>query len=104
VVLLLVHPALFLVAMVAVGDSGERYGDVPASEAVPAVGYRRRRRAHAVGRRGWSTIQLINNPGLISETNVGQLIDRLPASISWRWTAVREQFVLMRRHCARRLA
>jgi hypothetical protein len=102
VVLLLVHPALFLVAMVAVGDSGERYGDVPASEAVPAVGYRRRRRARR--RPPWSTIQLINNPGLISETNVGQLIDRLPASISWRWTAVREQFVLMRRHCARRLA
>jgi hypothetical protein len=68
-----------LLAMVAVGDCGERYGDVPASEAVPAVGYRRRRRAHAVGRRGWSlrlkltalcneysNIQLINNPGLIS--------------------------------------
>jgi hypothetical protein len=68
VVLLLVHPA-FLVAMVAVGDCGERYADVPASEAVPAVGYRRRRRARR--RPPWSTIQLINNPGLISETNVG---------------------------------
>jgi hypothetical protein len=77
VVLLLVLLA-FLLAMVAVEDCGERYGDVPASEAVPAVGYRRRRTS---GKRGFYPPPLV--PKLIGPGLKGALV---PVRAAGAWS------------------